>query len=129
MEFMSKFLYEANSVAIFISDHLSEIITVLAIAFLLYTKIKSFIKKSNEEKIAIAKKNIKDFMLSYVSKAEKDYAEWVKAGETKRAQVLLQIYTDYPILNKVIDQENLIAWIDEIIKEALKKMREMVTEK
>lgn len=63
-----------------------------------------------------------------VTEAEIDYEEWNKAGSIKRSQVINQIYGDYPILSKVIDQKALIEWIDETIDESLKTLREIVAE-
>ena len=67
-------------------------------------------------------------MLKYVTDAEEDYANWVKAGEIKRSQVISQIYADYPILSKIVAQDDLIAWIDQTIDDALKTMRKIIEE-
>ena len=64
-----------------------------------------------------------------ISKAETDWAEWEKTGSIKRSQVIAQIFKDYPILSKVTDQDELIAWIDGLINEALKEMREILRKK
>lgn len=109
--------------------HWTEIFVLIVLGFMTYNRVASYLSKSKEEKIAIAKEIIQQTMLARVSKAEKDYAEWSKSGMAKRAQVISSIYADFPILEKLIDQESLIAWIDEKINEALKKMCEMLEAK
>ena len=60
-----------------------------------------------------------------ITDAEKN-TEWHKAGQIKRAEVIDVIYTKYPILSKVANQEALIAFIDKAIDDALKTLREVV---
>lgn len=112
-----------------IDNNWTTIVIAIALGISVYKKIKSFLEKSDDKKIEFAKKIVCETMLERVSIAEKDYADWVKAGAAKRAQVISKVYADFPILAKVIDQDGLIAWIDETIKEALKVMREMIQEK
>lgn len=126
---MSNFLTGINNFLQIIIDNWTTIIAIFAALFLIYKRVMSFFAKSEEDRIAFARDMITKTMLEYVSSAEKDYAEWVKAGATKRAQVIAQIFADFPVLAKVTDQDALIAWIDETIKEALKEMRLMIQEK
>ena len=107
----------------YVNAHWTEIIVIVGLLIALYKKIKDYAVKSDEEKIAIAKKQIKEIMLRLVTDAEKDYYEWVKAGAIKRSQVIEEIFIMYPVLSKAVNQEELIAWIDDVIKEALKTMR------
>lgn len=100
------------------------IVTILAIA----EKAKEYFGKSQEEQIEIAKAQIKEIMLRLVTEAERDYYEWLKAGEIKRAQVIDEIFAMYPILSKVTNQAEIIAFIDEAIDEALKTMRKIFEE-
>ena len=109
----------------YVNAHWTEIIVIIGLLIALYKKIKDYAVKSDEEKIAIAKQQIKETMLRLVTDAEKDYYEWVNAGAIKRSQVIEEIFMMYPILSKVVNQEELIAWIDDIIKEALEIMREI----
>lgn len=109
----------------YVNAHWTEIIVIFGLLIALYKKIKNYVVKSDEEKIAIAKKQIKETMLRFVTDAEKDYYEWVKAGAIKRSQVIEEIFVMYPILSKAVNQEELIAWIDDVIKEALKTMRDI----
>lgn len=112
----------------FINNNWTTIIIVISLLIALYQKIKSFISKSNEEKIEQAKKQIKEICLKLVTDAEIDYENWNQAGSIKRAQVIQKIFTGYPILAKVTDQESLIKWIDDTINNALKELRKIVTE-
>lgn len=112
-----------------IDNNWTTIVVTIALGISVYKKVKGFLEKSDDKKIEIAKNIVCETMLERVSTAEKEYADWVKAGAAKRAQVIAKVYADYPILAKVVDQEGLIAWIDETIKEALKVMREMIKEK
>lgn len=100
------------------------IVTILAIA----KKAKEYFGKSKEEQIAIAKSQINEIMLRLVTEAECDYREWMQAGEIKRAQVIDEVFAMYPILSKVTNQAEIIAFIDEAIDEALKTMRKIFEE-
>lgn len=117
-----------KNLLMFISDHWAEIVTVLCIMFLAYKRVADFLAKSEGDRIQIAKEQIRINMLKYVTDAEEEYANWVKAGEIKRSQVISQIYADYPILSKIVAQDELIAWIDQTINDALKTMRKIIEE-
>lgn len=91
-------------------------------------KTMDFFSKTDEEKIEIAKKQISEAMLKMVTVAEKDFMEWEKAGSIKRSQVIKQIYDEYPILSKAVDQEALIKWIDDAIDESLVALRKIIEE-
>lgn len=109
-----------------INDNWTTIMVIIGLAIMVVKKAVDFFNKTDEEKVAIAKAQIKETILKMVTEAELDYEEWNKAGSIKRAQVINQIYTDYPILSKVIDQDALTAWIDETIDESLDTLREIV---
>ena len=112
----------------FINDNWTIIIVIIGLMIAVYKKIKNYVSKSNEEKIEIAKKQIQETMLKLVTDAEIDYNEFIKAGAVKRAQVIDEIFAMYPILEKVTNQEELISWIDKIIDESLKTMRDIFEE-
>lgn len=111
-----------------VNEHWTEIIVIIGLALALYKRVKGYLGKTNEEKIEIAKVQIKETVLRLVTDAEMDYNEWVKAGAVKRAQVVEEIFMMYPILAKVTNQKELVAWIDDIIDEALETMREIFAE-
>ena len=104
------------------------ILVCIGIIIGLVQRARVFFKKSKEERIEIAKKQVRQTILEMVTKAEKDFADWNKAGEIKRSQVIKEIYDQYPILTKIIDQETVVAWIDEEINNSLKTLRAVVKE-
>ena len=106
----------------------TSILVCIGIIIGLIQRARVFFKKSKEEKIEIAKKQVRQTILEMVTKAEKDFADWNKAGEIKRSQVIKEIYDQYPILTKIIDQETVVAWIDEEINNSLKTLRAVVKE-
>lgn len=102
------------------------IMVIIGLIIGIVQKTKKYFGKSKEEKIAIAKAQAKETILKLVSDAEEDYIEWNQAGTIKRSQVIADIFTDYPILSKVVDQEALIKWIDDEIDKALVTLRQVI---
>lgn len=112
----------------FVNENWVYITTIIGLAIAVGNKVKDYLSKSQEEKIEIAKAQIDEIMLMLVTEAEQDYLQWVSAGAVKRSQVIDQVFAMYPILSKVTNQEEIIAWIDESIDEALKTMRKIFEE-
>lgn len=112
----------------FINDNWTTIIVIISLIIALMQKVKAYLSKSKEEKIEAAKAQIKEIALKLITDAELDYEQWQKAGSIKRSQVIQQIFADYPILSKIAEQKEVIAWIDTIIDEALKELRKIVAE-
>lgn len=110
----------------FIYLHYVEIMVCIGLVIGIYHKIRSFLDKSQDEQIAIAKKQIKEIMLKMVSEAEVDYDEWNKAGSIKRSQVIKKIFELYPILSKAIDQQDVVNWIDYQIDSSLETLAEVI---
>lgn len=117
------FLYGIQNLLQFLNDNWGVIVSILGLAFALSKKIQDFINKSNEEKIEIAKKQIQETMLKLITDAEISWQEYKKSGSIKRSQVIEQIFDKYPILSKSTNQEEVIAFIDEMIDDALETMR------
>lgn len=113
---------------VLVNNNWTTITVIASLLFTLYKKIMTYMKQSQEKKIEIAKTQLSQTILKFITDAEVDYENWNKAGSVKRSQVIKQIYTEYPILSKVVDQEALIAWIDELINNALKELRKIVAE-
>ena len=109
----------------FINENWTMIASILTIMIIIGRKIKSYLSMSKEERIKIAKSQIKEIMLRLVTEAECDYQEFIKAGSIKRAKVIDEVFALYPILSKITNQEEVIVWIDETIDEALKEMRKV----
>lgn len=110
----------------FLNENFVSILVCIGLVIGLIQKVKSFFSKSDDEKIEIAKRQIQETILKMVSDAEVDYEEWNKAGSIKRAQVISQIYDNYPVLSKVVDQTALIEWIDDTIDDSLDTLRDIV---
>lgn len=111
-----------------VNENWTTIIVIIGLVIAITKKAFTYFSKSDEEKIAIAKKQIQETMLKLISDAEQDYDEWKQAGSIKRAQVIDELFANYPILSKVTDQESLIKWIDNTIDEALVTLRDIVEE-
>ena len=109
-----------------INDNWTTILVIIGLALALLKKIESYSKLSTDKKIEIAKKQISENILKLITQAEKDYAEWEKAGSIKRSEVISEIYKEYHILAKVVNQEELVKWIDEQIDNALPTLREII---
>lgn len=112
----------------FIETNWTLIAAIITTAFVIYKKAKNYFSKSLDEQIAIAKIQISETMLKWVTEAEKDYLQWSAAGEIKRSQVIDQIFREYPVLSKVTDQDEIIKFLDDTINDALKKMRKIFEE-
>lgn len=112
-----------------VNDNWTGIMVVIGLMLAIYKKAKDYFSKSNDEKIAIAKEQIKERMLKMITDAEIDFEEWNKAGSIKRSQVIGEIFEKYPVLSKSINQKELINWIDEEIDNSLKTLRKVVANK
>lgn len=111
-----------------INENWTLITVVIGLGILVFRKVKSYLALSDQEKINLALTQIRTTALKMVTDAENMYEDWKSAGSIKRAEVIDKIFKDYPILDKVTDQETLIEKIDEIIDEALVTMRKVIEE-
>lgn len=121
-----------------LNDNWASIVTIVVLVVGIYFKVKSLYLKyktmTEEEKqvefdkaVEQAKEALKEVIISYVSDAEINWREENgKLGKTKRAEVIARIYAEYPILVEVVDQEKLLQYIDSLINEALKIVRETI---
>lgn len=112
----------------FINNNWTSIAVVIGLANVVAKKAIAYFSKSDEEKIDIAQKQIRETMLKLITDAEQDYDEWKLAGSIKRAQVIDKIFANYPILSKVTDQKESIKWIDDAIDDSLVTLRKIVEE-
>lgn len=106
----------------FLNNNWSMIIIIIGLGITLYKKIKSYLKLSTQQKIDVAWQQIEEIIMKLVSDAELDWKDFSKAGQIKRSAVIEKIYKDYPILNKIMDQDEVLKKIDELIDEALKEV-------
>lgn len=118
----------------FLDKNWTMLVAIATLLFALYLKIKSAVnkwlvmtdkekQKEIEENIKKAKQAIANYILSLVASAEIDW-EGTGLGPIKRAQVIEKIYKEYPILLEVVDQQELMRFIDEHIDQALEVVRE-----
>ena len=112
----------------FLNANWTSILVILGLIVGIVKKTKNYLVKTDDEKVEMAKKEISNAILKMITDAEKDYDDWKGAGAIKRSQVIKQIYDEYPILAKVVDQSVVIAWIDEEIDNALKTLRAVIKE-
>ncbi len=112
----------------FVNNNWTSILVIIGLIIGLYKKIESFWKLSTDQKVAIAKHEIEEAMLKMITDSELEYETWKESGEIKRSQVIKQIYAEYPILEKVADQNSVIAWIDTQIDNALVTLRKVIEE-
>ena len=119
-------LNSINNLIQFFSNYWTAIIIIIAAAIIVFKKIKNYLNSSKEEQLEIVKSQIQETILQLVTEAEIEWDEWEHTGSIKRAQVIAQIYGTYPILSKIIDQDTLIEWIDEVIDEALETLRSII---
>ena len=108
-----------------INQNWTLITVIIGLGILVFKKLKSYLSLSEQEKIDLALSQIRITALKMVTDAEEEYNNWIKAGTIKRAEVIDQIFKDYPILGKVTDQKTLIETLDNIIDEALVEMRKV----
>ena len=109
-----------------INDNWTTILVCAGLIVGIVKKTQDYLSKSDDEKIEIAKAQIKQVILKKISDAEVDYEEWNKAGNIKRSQVIAEIYKEYPILSKVVDQTELTKYIDDAIDDALVELRKVI---
>lgn len=112
----------------FIIDYWMLIVSAIIVIAAGIIKLKDFFSKSKEQKLEIAKKQIRECVLRLVTEAEIDFDDFIKAGQIKRSQVIAQIYAEYEILSTIADQEAVIEFIDEAIDDALDILRDIIKE-
>ena len=112
----------------YINNNWTTILIIIGLIIGIWKKIESYLKKSDDEKITIAKQQISQSILRMISEAERDYDTWREAGQIKRSKVIQQVYKEYPILSKIADQDELIKWIDAEIDNSLKELRKVIKE-
>lgn len=112
----------------YLSENWVMILVLIGAAFSIGKLISRYLALSNEEKIEVAKKLIREAMLKMITEAEIDFEEWNKSGSIKRSKVIADIYEKYPILSKAASQEAVVAFIDGEINSSLKTLREILKE-
>lgn len=112
----------------YLSENWLTLLVCIGLTFSLVKMITRYLSLDTNERIGIAKKQIKEAMLKLITEAEIDFEEWNKSGKIKRSQVITKIYEKYPIISKAISQDDIIAWIDKEIDNSLVTLREIIKE-
>lgn len=126
-----------NNLLMWINENWASLVTIIILLLAIFTKARKFYldwqnkteqekKEEIEKAIKNAKIAIAENILSYVSDAEVNWSAWIKMGDIKRSEVIKQLYVDYPILLQVVDQDELIHFIDNAIDKALETVREKI---
>jgi len=122
----------------FVKSNWASATVVIGVVVALYFKIKQEIdkyKKMSEEakqeeiqkQIEKVRSILADQVLALVAAAEIAWSdEGAKLGPVKRSEVIRKIYVQYPVLTYVVDQEELLSYIDKLIDKALETVREKI---
>ena len=110
----------------FLNENWIYILICIGIIVGIIQKTISYFEKSTKEKIEIAKSQVKEILLKMVADAEAEYSDILDAGKIKRSKVISNIFDQFPILSKVIDQDNLISWIDSEIDNSLDTLHSII---
>lgn len=117
---MTNVLVGINNFVTDIYENWTLIIVTIGMIVWMFNKFKNYMAKSDAEKVNMAWDALRKEMLSLVSKSEVEWGS--KTGQIKRSEVIGKIFDKYPILKTVTNEEEVIAKIDDMIKEALKEM-------
>lgn len=109
-----------------VNENWTTIMVIIGLVVGICKKIETYMNKSDEEKLNIAKRQIHEIALQLVTEAENDYDRWDKAGSIKRSKVIEKLYQNYPILSKFADQQELLGWIDNELDNALIELKEVI---
>lgn len=109
-----------------INENWTSIVIIISLVVAITRRVQVFFAQADADRISAAKAQIKEIMLKLITDAEMDFEDWNKAGSIKRAQVIEQIYKQYPILSKVANQQGLIRWLDGVINASLNELHEIV---
>lgn len=107
-----------------INDNWTLIITIIGVSIAIYEKAKKYFNLSKQEKVNIALSQLDEILLELVARAEKEYKG--KTGEIKKAKVIDEIYTKYPILKEYYNKEELKTKIDMMVEDNLKKLKDII---
>lgn len=111
---------------ILLSENWTTILICFGLIAGMIQKAINYFSKPKEAQIEAIKVQIEQILLSLITEAEYDYNQTEKAGEIKRAQVIDQIYDRFPILEKVINQQELVDWLDAEIDKSLETLKDIL---
>ena len=115
----------------FIQQNWGMIVAILTAAWGVYQGAKreyaKWQRKSDEQKIEEAKKALASIVLKLCSEAEIAWSDaGSKLGPIKRSEVISACFEKYPVLLTVTNIDEIMDYIDSLIEEALKVVRESI---
>ena len=110
----------------FIYDNWTLIIACIGLIILIKRKYEEWEALSEEEKVDIALKALKNQLLEMMSEAEIAWDDYKKTGEIKKSQVFQTIYDKFPILKEYCDQDKLADIISDMIDELKPEMDKII---
>ena len=110
----------------FITNYWSFFILIICLFVIVTETIEKFKGMSEEQRIEALMKLIKELIIKLMADAEINWSEITKSGKIKRAEVISEVYKQYPILSTFKDQEAIIAEIDKMIDEAVDEVEKFV---
>lgn len=110
---------------ILLNQNWTTILIIIGLIMGMWQKGLDYFSKPRQKQIQIVKSQIQQIILMLVTEAEEGYEETKKAGQIKRSQVIYQIYEKFPILNRIMNQEEFLDWLDAEIDNALDTLKQI----
>lgn len=110
---------------ILLNQNWTTILIIVGLIAGMWQKGLDYFSKPRQKQIQIVKSQIQQIILMLVTEAEEGYEETKKAGQIKRSQVIYQIYEKFPILNRIMNQEEFLDWLDAEIDNALDTLKQI----
>ena len=112
----------------FLDENWTYILIIFSLAYGIYKRVMKIIQTSERSKVDTTIMIVSNIILEKLATAEEDWINYKKTGTIKRSKVINEIYEQYPILKKYVDQEYIINKLDELIDEGLKTLEKTLQE-
>ncbi len=112
----------------FLDENWTYIVIIFSLVYGIYKKVMKIIQTSEKSKVDTTIMIVSNIILEKLATAEEDWINYKKTGTIKRSKVINEIYEQYPILKKYVDQEYIINKLDELIDEGLKTLEKTLQE-
>ena len=106
-----------KNLLLFINNNWALITTCFGLIILIKAKYEKWNAMTEEEKVNAALLAVKAELLQVMSDSELYWDNFKKTGEIKKSKVYTYVYENFPILKNYLDQEKIIAAIDNMIDE------------
>ena len=113
----------------FMVENWSSVVVVICVFILIYFKVKSFLKLSKEDQKKAILSVVKKYILNLMADAELNWEDYKKAGKAKSAEVIDNIYKQFPELVTLADQEAVLATIQSFIEANMEELRKIMESK